>query len=319
MKYANIPQIGKPVSRIVLGTMCLSEDKMEESFQLLDEVFALGVNTFDTAAVYPNNGEAVLTRWMAERGVHDQTVLLTKGAHHNQWRKRVTPYDIQYDVSNTLAKPGADYIDIFMLHRDDPSVPVAAIIDVLNHLRDAGKIRTFGCSNWTMERLEEANEYAARFGLMGFTSISPHFSLAEQVHDPWGKGCISLTGEGAKGARALCEETQLPVFCYSSLGRGFFSGRFKADEPERAKEVLDEAAQLGYLCDANMERLRRTEQLAGELQLTVAQLALAWVFHQKMNLFALVGAETGAQMAENLKALDAVLTDEQSRWLNLED
>lgn len=318
MKYGTIAYLNKPVSRIVMGTMCLSEHKMEESFRLLDEVYALGINTFDTAAVYPNNGEAVLVHWMAERGLRDQAVLLTKGAHHNQWRKRVTPYDILSDVSDTLAKPGAESIDIFMLHRDDESVPVSTIMDTLNRLRDAGRIHTFGCSNWSFQRLEEANDYATQFGLMGFSSISPHYSLAEQVNDPWGEGCVTLTGDGARNARDLCRRTQMPVFCYSSLSRGFFSGRFKADEPEKAAAVLDKAAQLGYLSDANLERLGRAEKLSKELHLSVAQIALAWLFHQPMNLFALVGAESGAQMAENLTALETELTETQCRWLNLE-
>ena len=320
MQYGKVPGVDKPVSRLVMGTTGLSEDRTEQCFRLLDDIFALGINTFDTAAVYGGNGEGVLIRWMADRGIHDRAVLLTKGAHHNRWRRRVTPYDIMSDVSDTLAKPGADYIDIFMLHRDDESVPVASLIDVLNRLRDAGKLRSFGCSNWTLPRLLEANNYAERFGLAGFTSVSPHFSLAEQIADPWGENCQTLTGENdtARAASDFCTESQLPVFCYSSLCRGFFSGRFHGDDPAGAEAALDEPGRKGYLCPANLERLRRAEQLAAELKVTVAQVALAWVFCQPMNLFALVSASTGAHMKENLAALSLRLTPAQCAWLNLE-
>ena len=101
----------------------------------------------------------------------------------------MTDFDILHDAHNSLAKLKTNHLDIYMLHRDDPSVPVGPIVDVLNRLYDEGKIGAFGGSNWTVERTEEANNYALKHGLQPFTVASPNFGLADQLGDPWGGGC----------------------------------------------------------------------------------------------------------------------------------
>ena len=318
MKYGTVKNVGKPVSRLVMGMASLPGNDMEEKFCLLDEVFALGINTFDTAAIYRNDSEECLIKWIADRGIRDQVVLLTKGAHPNKWRKRVTPYDILSDVSDSLAKPGADYIDIFMLHRDDPDVPVEPIIDILNRLYEAGKIRSFGCSNWTAERVQRANEYAQKFGMLGFSSVSPNYGLAVQVNDPWRGGCVSLTGDSAEEERRYYRENQMPIFAYSSLGRGFFSGKFRSDEQEKAKTFLDRPALVGYFSENNFERLKRVELLAEKIHAKVPQIALAWTLQSGLNVFPIVSAKTGERMKENIRALDVKITPDEAAWLNLE-
>ena len=124
------------------------------------------------------------------------------------------------------------------------------------------KIRCFGVSNWTVERIRAANAYAEATGQAGFTVSSPHYGLAEQVADPWGGGCVTVSGNGRAADRAWYAETQMPVVAYSSLSRGFFSGRFRAGDRDAACRVLDAPAQRGYLCGSNMARLARAETLA---------------------------------------------------------
>src|SRR5918911_4469580 len=161
MQYGSVPGIQKPVARLVQGTMMINAESPEKFFPLLDAVFELGCNTFDTAHNYWSGAsERTLGRWINERGVRDQVVVIDKGAHYNVDRKRVTPFDITSDIYDSLARLKSDYIDVYLLHRDDPNVPVGPIIEVLNeHLR-AGRIHAFGASNWTPERIEQANEYA---------------------------------------------------------------------------------------------------------------------------------------------------------------
>ena len=125
MLYGTVPGVTKPVARLVEGTIMLSTSKLDEGFALLDGILAMGGTTFDTAHGY-GNGEAerTLGRWMEARGNRDQVVILSKGAHHNQDRQRVTPYDITADLHDSLARLRTDYIDLYILHRDDPSQPV---------------------------------------------------------------------------------------------------------------------------------------------------------------------------------------------------
>ena len=245
-------------------------------------------------------------------------MIQTKGAHHDRWHIRVTPYDILSDVHTSLARMKTDYIDIYLLHRDDETKPVGPIVETLNALVDEGKIKAFGGSNWTHQRLEQANEYAAKHNLVPFTVSSPNFGLAEQVDNPWVGNCVTLSGPENADARQWYRNHNMPVFAYSSLARGFFSGAFRSDDREGARKFLDEAAMKGYYCDANFERLRRAEILAKELNCTVAQVALAWLLNQPLDAFLMVSFSNPKHIQSNVDACEIILTPEQVAWLNLE-
>ena len=139
MQYGSIDGIDKPISRLVQGTVMVNSEEIEKGFALLDEVFELGCTTFDTGHVYGNgDNERTVGRWINERGLRDKVVILGKGAHHNQDRKRVTPFDITADLHDSLARFKTDYIDLYVLHRDDPAVPVGPIVETLNEHFEAG-------------------------------------------------------------------------------------------------------------------------------------------------------------------------------------
>lgn len=331
MIYASVPHVDKPVSRIVFGTATPKmfaafrsvyesapdfDQRLETAFSLLDSMYALGVNCFDCADHY---GEEPLGEWMEARGLRDKVVILAKGAHHNRWRKRITDFDILHDCHNTLAKLKTDHLDMYLLHRDDPAMPVGPIVDVLNRLYDEGKIGAIGASNWTLERFQEANDYALKHGLQPFSVVSPNFGLADQVNDPWGGGCVTISGSNGRAARRFYAENHIPVFAYSPLARGFFSGRLDSAHPERAAELLDEAGVKGYCCPENFERLRRCEILAKEKNVPVAQIAMAWIFsHRDLDVFALSGSTNVENQKMNIAACEYPLSVEECAWLDLE-
>ena len=331
MNYGHIDGVDRPVSRIVFGTATPIlfgafrsvyeqapdfQARLDAAFQLLDGVFAQGVNCFDCADHY---GEEPLGEWLEARGLRDRVVVLTKGAHHNRWRKRVTDFDILHDVHNSLAKLKTGRLDLYLLHRDDPTQPVGPLMDALNRCWDEGKLGAFGVSNWEIPRIEAANEYAAKHGLQPFTVSSPNFGLAEQVADPWGGGCVSISGPENAAARRWYAEHKMPIFAYSSMARGLFSGRVKGDDPEGARAVMDEFGLKGYACTANFERLRRCERLARELGVGVSQVAMAWLFNQRdLDVYALVATSHPENMRANAEAGDLELTDAACAWLNLE-
>jgi len=212
-----------------------------------------------------------------------------------------------------------------MLHRDNKSTPVAQIVDALNRLYDEGKVKVFGGSNWTHQRIEEANEYAYKHGLKGFSVSSPNFSLAEQINDPWlcdahfGDGCVTISGPENKKAREWYANNDIPVFAYSSLARGLFSGLFKSENPEDAKKIMDEPGITGYFSDNNIERLRRCEIMAANKGLSVAQIALGWVYSQSFSVFALSSPQNRKQAEDSIKAINIKFTEDEVKWLNLED
>lgn len=320
-----IPGLDKELAPIMIGTSsALFTDEMtpwihtdltkEEQFQVIDELWDMGLHCFDAAAGY---GERVLGEYLRSRGRGEEAVILTKGCHPNQYRKRVTEFDLLSDFYDSLAKLGRDYIDIYMLHRDDPEVPVSKIIPVLDRLQKEGKIRIYGASNWSMERFREANDFAARNGMDGFRAISPHYSLAHQIADPWGGG-VSITGAEHAEDREWLIAQQIPVFAYSSMSGGFISGMFKSSDKEGAKKLLSPPAMAGYYAEENFERLARAEELAEKYGVSVAQISMAWLFNQPLKVIPLQGGENAQMYAQTLRAAELKLTQDEVKWLNLE-
>lgn len=317
MLYGEIPGIDKPVSRLVQGTVMINSQQEEWGFALLDEIFALGCTTFDTAHVYGNgDNERTFGRWVNTRGIREQIVVIGKGAHHNADRKRVTPFDITADIHDSLARFKFDFIDFYLLHRDDPTQPVGPIIEVLNEHQKAGRIHAFGASNWTHDRVQQANAYARAHDLAPFVASSPNYSLAEQVQEPW-PDCVTISGKQGAAAREWYQQEQMPLFTWSSLAGGFFSGRFQRDNLDTFETYLDKLCVTSYCYEENFQRLDRVRSLAQEMGLTIPQVAMAYVMSQPLNIFALVGCQTGAEFKANIEACAIKLPPETLDWLDL--
>lgn len=315
MRYGTVPGVSKPLSRLVQGTAALGGDP-ERDFELLDAALEQGVTAFDTAHGYGEGDvERTLGAWLAARGAREGVVIVSKGAHPNRDRKRVTPFDIASDLFDSLARLGVETIDLYLLHRDDPAVPVGPIVEALAEHAAAGRIGAYGGSNWSHERLREANAYARAHGLAPFAASSPHFSLALQLREPWA-GCVSIGGPAFSAARAYYREASLAVLAWSSLAGGFFSGRFRpGDDPGRFSSEADRLCLGTYASPENFARLERAERLAAERGSSAAQIALAYVLAQPMNIFALVGAQTPAEVAENAAAVGLELSEAELRFL----
>jgi aryl-alcohol dehydrogenase-like predicted oxidoreductase len=293
-------------------------DKQGWSESILDAAIEVGITTFDHGWVYGGGAcERVFGAWMKKRGNREKLVILDKGCHHNRDRKRVTPYDIQADIADSLARLGTAYIDIWMFHRDDPAVPVGPLVEALNQAISDGKIRCYGGSNWSRARMEEANEYARKHGLVPFAASSPNFSLADQIDSPWGTDCLTISGPAHASDREWYAKNRMPVFTWSSLARGFFSGRMTRKNFEEVKAQFEEHTIRCYVCEDNWKRLDRAEELAARYKTTVPQIALAFVLRQDFDSYALVGGWTPEEIRANVSALDLPLTPSDIAYLDL--
>lgn len=319
MHYREIPGVKEPVARVIQGSTMIGSDLDEtQSFALLDQVYELGCNTIDTAHVYcGGDSERIIGRWIQARELREEIVIITKGAAHSRDRRRLTPFDIASDLHDSLARLKTEYIDLYLVHRDDPDMPVEPIIDTLNeHLR-AGRLQAFGASNWSHPRIEAANAYAGANGLEPFVASSPQFSLVESFDEPWPL-CISISGATGFAAREWYARTHMPVLAWSPLASGFFSGRFRRDNLHLFGErEWDEVAIRTYASEANFKRFDRASALAAEKGLTAAQIALAYVMNQPMNLFVVVGPHSGEKFKANIEASEVFLTQEEMDWLDL--
>src|SRR5919204_438274 len=192
--------------RIVLGTADLREEP--RTTQLLDRFYEAGGRAIDVANVYGDGkSERAVGSWLRRRGVRD-VVLYSKGCHPPY----CSPELVSAEVSQALALLGVDRVDVFMLHRDDPSVPVSAFADALQQEVAAGRIGGFGVSNWALTRFHELVDYSGGGG--GPVAFSNHFSLGEMVTPTW-PGCLSSTRDevaavGGDGAEIL-PRARLPV------------------------------------------------------------------------------------------------------------
>ena len=228
-------------------------------FAMLDQFLAAGGTLFDTSRIYGDGeSEAVLGAWLRERQVREQVVITTKCGHGGALG--ILPDQgfeamVTEEVAKSLATLDTDYIDLLLLHRDNPGVPVARIIDRLNQELEHGIIRAFGASNWSYERVDEANTYAKKHGLHGFSVVSNHLSLAEP-REPFFPRLVTVDAAG----ELWHERTRVPLLSWSAQARGFFTGRYQpglvAEDDTFSKRMLEV-----YATPVNLERLRRAKDL----------------------------------------------------------
>lgn len=298
--------------------MLQSGDGQAQSNRILDAAWESGIRLFDHSHAYGGGDcERAFGNWMRERGHRDEIVILDKGCHPAKKVKRVSPEHMREDLSGSLERLGVDHVDLWLFHRDDPAQSVGPLVETLNEFKAAGKVSAFGGSNWSHTRIAEANEYAYKHGLTGFAASSPNFSLAEQVDSPWGPDCVTISGPSNVETRNWYKEQGLAIFAWSSLARGFLSGRLRRDNFEQVRDQFEEHTIRCYVTEDNWERLDRAAQLGKERGLSVAQIALAFVLHQPMNMYALVGSYSREEMQANLAALETKLSEAEIDWLDL--
>jgi aryl-alcohol dehydrogenase-like predicted oxidoreductase len=300
MPTTQLPGIDKPISRLGLGSV--AQTTYADAAVLLDAFYEAGGTLIDTARGYRKGmAEKFIGDWFANRGVRDDMVLITKGAHTPNTRPdAVTP-----ELNLSLDALKTDYVDLYFLHRDDVNVPVGEWVDVLDGEYRAGRIKAFGGSNWTLERFDEANAYAKKTGKQGFLALSNHFSLADMLEPVW-RGTIAVSDDKSID---WFTQRQAPNFAWSSQARGFFTSRATRDG------TADPDLVRSWYNDENFARRDRAEQLAKERGVDLVHIALAYTLAQPFPVFPLIGPLVLSELRDSLRALDVKITPEEARWL----
>lgn len=304
MPYAHVPGVAKPIARLVMG--CDNQRTMPHAAAMWDDYFERGGNAFDTAFGYGGGlQEKLLGWWMKHRGVRDDVVVIGKGAH----TPLCTPEWLSTQLLQSLERLQTDHVDLYFMHRDNLAVPVGEFVDVLHEHVEAGRIKVFGGSNWSLERFAAANRYAKRKGRHRFTALSNNLSLAVMQHPVWA-GAISA---GDQASRRWLKRTQVPVFSWSSQARGYFlGGQISPGGPD-----AEEIARCWDNPD-NRERRTRAEQLATEKGVRAINIAAAYVLAQPFPTFALIGPRTISETISSLASLAVTLTPREVAWLALD-
>lgn len=306
------------LSRIALGTAGFGTSFSDSAaFAQMDCYYASGGRTLDTARVYglwaPDGdgaSEKCVGRWLRSRGVRKNVVISTKGAHYDIrdiHHRRVTPACIQQDLAESLAFLDVDAIDLYFLHRDDPSVPVSEIMDVLHEQVSAGKVRALGASNWTIERISEANQYALAHGKTPFSVSQIEWSYAQlkkQVYSPEDSTCFM-----DERSYAWYASQHFPVMAYSSQAKGIFSKLIHTPE-----KVTGDLAEV-YASPLNRKRAERAYVLAQKYGVSVARVALAALLADPLEGCAIISASSLQQLEDSLAADSLTLSPDEVQWL----
>ena len=310
MRYAEF--CGRKTAVIALGTMDFG-GKIEEgrAREFMDAYVEIGGNFIDTARIYGDfargiqgGSEQVIGRWMEDRRCREQIVLGTKGGHPDpstMHTGRLSRGETLDDMRRSLDNLRTDCVDIYWLHRDDPTRPVEDILESLTTLVEQGMTRYVGVSNWRTERIVEANASAARHGLVKLYANQPQFSLARQVVVEDDTLCQMDSQTYAMHVRE-----NLPCVCFSSQAKGFLS---KMDQGGEA--ILPDKARRRYLCEENLAVFERCRALSAQTGLSVNAIALAWLTSQPFPTFPIAGVSKMEHIDALREAGDAILTAEQ--------
>jgi len=263
----------------------------------LDGFAEIGCTAFDLAASYQVGGtERLFGHWIHARKNRSTLFLITKGAHPFPVvaPHRLTARAVENDLDDSLRRLQTDYVDLYLLHRDDPEAALEPVVETLHRAFRAGKIRAWGVSNFTHERVRAIANVAKDLPKMA--ASSPHFSLFSWEKPPF-LGCVSIAGD--EGAKDFYAREKIAVLAWSPLGSGFAAG-----EKPRA-----------YANEANDARLRRCEELGKKYRASAAQIALAFLFAQPFDVHAVVAASSPKKMRLNLEAASIEITKDDARWL----
>lgn len=277
----------------------------DAAFPVYDTFWELGGRRFDTAWIYgysygPGCCERVFGDWVTTRGVASSAWTIVKGAHTPECR----PDAIQTQLQESLERLKLDGAPMYMLHRDDPEVPVGEFVGAIQDLIEAGLVHSYGFSNWSLARVEAAIQWAIGNGLTVPTGLSNQFSLTRMIGSP-DVGTISSNDEAW---REWLPHSGITLFPWSSQGRGAFALPRPGDL--RTYELADV-----WFSESNLARIVRAHEVARRRGVSPTSVALAWLLNQSFSVIPIVGPRSPAEVSDSFTALSVALSRDECDWL----
>ncbi len=320
MEYRQLGRSGLRVSTLCLGTMTFGEAD-ETSFmhkvgcdeatagRIMDRALDAGVNFFDTADVYGNDGltEKVIGRWFSAGKRRDEVVLATKfrfrmGKGTNS--TGASRLRIVRAVEDSLRRLQTDRIDLYQVHMQDSDTPEDETLRALDDLVRQGKVLYLGASNYAAHRLVESLWISERERLERYVAFQAQYSLVvrdiEREHVP------------------LCQRHGLGILPWSPLAGGFLSGKLSRDEPPPSGSRLAawKERRAAFDTDRNWQIVDALKAVAQEVGATPSQVALAWCVQRPAITSVIFGARSLEQLEDNLKAGELKLPAEAMKRLD---
>ena len=312
MKYCNLGRTGVQVSQLCLGTMNFGLRATEaESIPVIDHAIEQGINFIDTANIYglmptkipmgegPGRSEEIIGKALKQNGKRDRIILATKffnkvilddvngGGRNGGGASR---RHIMQQVEASLRRLQTDYIDLYQIHRPDPSVPIDETLRALDDLVTSGKVRYIGTSGFDAWHFVEALWESSNLQLNRFISEQPHYSLINRRVE------VSVL--------PMAQKYEIAILPWSPLAMGFLTGKYQRDQEKPAgSRFTTQINWLNGLSDQAYDLLDLLQEMAQQKEATVSQVALAWVMNQPGVTAPIIGPRTIQQLDDNLGAL----------------
>jgi aryl-alcohol dehydrogenase-like predicted oxidoreductase len=307
MEYRRLGKSGLKVSEIALGSWLTygTVTEVEQSIACVKQAYELGINHFDCANVYgatPHAAEEVLGKALADFP-RESYVLTTKAF----WPVGDGPNDrglsrkhIVQEVEKSLRALNVDYIDIFYCHRYDPDTDLEETLRAIDDLISQGKILYAGFSEWPADKIAEGVRLQKELGLHKFVASQPVYNMFNRYIE--------------SAVIPICDNAGIGQVVFSPLAQGVLTGKYKKGQPapEGSRAATPRVSKFveRYLSDDILDKVDRLQAIAKELDLTLAQLALAWVLRLPSVSSALIGASRPEQIVENAKASGVRLSED---------
>jgi len=305
MKYVKLGNSGLEVSKICLGCMSFGESGMgthawtlneETSRQFMKKSLDAGINFFDTANVYSlGTSEEFVGRALRDFALRDEVVVATKV--HGTMRKGrnaagLSRKAIMTEVDHSLRRLGTDYIDLYQIHRFDPTTPIEETMEALHDVVKAGKARYIGASSMWAWQFSKAQYVAEQHGWTKFISMQNHYNL--------------LNREEEREMMPLCVDQGVGVIPWSPLARG----RLTRDWDNATSRSETDEFGKGLYKPEDQVIVERVAEVAKELNAPRAQVALAWVLSKSFVTSPIVGATKDAHIDDAIAACELQLSAE---------
>jgi aryl-alcohol dehydrogenase (NADP+) len=270
------------------------------SHAVLDAFVDAGGNAIDTADVYSNwvaghaggESERVIGSWLKRSGKRNDVVIGTKVG---MWDKQlgIRRDNIIAACEGSLQRLGVETIDLYWLHRDDKATPAEEYVAALDELKRAGKIKSFGASNFEPDRFSEGIAEAKKRGLR-FEAQQPEYNLMNRA----------IEAE----LMPLCEREGIAIFPYFALASGYLTGKYRS-EADKAKSARGPRMDK-YLSGKGPAVLAALDEVSARHGATQAQIALAWIMAKPAIGAPIASATSVTQLKELMGALDVALSAE---------
>jgi aryl-alcohol dehydrogenase-like predicted oxidoreductase len=312
MELRKLGRTGLSISPVVFGGNVFGWTADEKtSFELLDRFFDAGYNTIDTADVYNRwvpghvggESETIIGKWLKQSGrARDEAIIVTKvGSDMGQGKKDLSAKWIFEAVENSLRRLQSDYIDLYLAHWPDETTTHEETLGAFAKLKEQGKVRAIGCSNYDAKLLQESFDAAAKAGLPRYDVLQPQYNLYDRA--PF---------EGPLAD--LCVKEDIGVINYYGLASGFLTGKYREKADTEGKARGGKA--LTYLNDKGLRILAALDEVSVETNAEPATIALAWLIQARGITAPIVSATSTRQMEAIVAAGNLTLSADQVKLLN---